>query len=144
MVHRYLAGRSIGISADPNQTLEDYLAEWLAAKKLRLKPTAWIRYRDYSRNDLIPALGSIRLDDLAYEHLLRFTQAQLAAGRGQQTVWHILASPSSALGEAVRTHRHRPSPSPVPPSFVHDQAQRAGVAPDQVEAALFASGKQPG
>ncbi|MEU6844829.1 site-specific integrase [Streptomyces sp. NPDC046716] len=104
-LHRYLAGRSIGISADPNPTLEDYLTQWLAGKKLRLKPTTWIRYRDYTRNDLIPALGPIRLDDLAYEHLLRFTQAQLAAGRGQQTVWHILATLSSALGEAVRTHR---------------------------------------
>ncbi|MCX5078540.1 hypothetical protein OG321_39610 [Streptomyces sp. NBC_00424] len=32
-------------------------------------------------------------------------KAQLAAGRGQSTVWHILATLSSALGEAVRTHR---------------------------------------
>lgn len=104
-LHRYLTGRSIGISADPNQTVEDYLAEWLAGKKLRLKPTTWVRYRDYTRNDLIPALGPIRLDDLAYEHLLRFTQTQLTAGRGRQTVWHILATLSSALGDAVRTHR---------------------------------------
>jgi hypothetical protein len=35
-LHRYLAGRRIGISADPNQTLADYLTEWLAAKRLRL------------------------------------------------------------------------------------------------------------
>ncbi|MCX4671829.1 site-specific integrase [Streptomyces sp. NBC_01381] len=104
-LHRYPAGRSIGISADPNQTLEDHLIQWLAAQKLRLKPTTWIRYRDYTRNDLIPALGAIRLDDLAYEHLHHFTQTQLAAGRGQQTVWHVLATLSSALGEAVRTHR---------------------------------------
>lgn len=72
-LHRYLAGRRIGISGDPNQTVGEYLTDWLAAQKLRLKPTTWVRYRDYTRNDLIPALGAIRLDDLAYEHLHHFT-----------------------------------------------------------------------
>ncbi|WP_063978462.1 MULTISPECIES: tyrosine-type recombinase/integrase [unclassified Kitasatospora] len=104
-LHRYLTGRRVGISADPNQTVADYLAEWLKAKQLRLKPTTWVRYRDYVEKDLIPALGTVRLDDLAYEHLLHFVQSQLAAGRGRPTVWHILATLSSALGEAVRTHR---------------------------------------
>jgi integrase len=104
-LHRYLDGRLLGISADPNQTVGEYLATWLDGKRLRLKATTWVRYRDYVQDDLIPALGPIRLDDLAYAHLHHFVQTQLAAGRGKSTVWHILATLSSALGDAVRTHR---------------------------------------
>ncbi|MGW6915032.1 tyrosine-type recombinase/integrase [Kitasatospora sp. NPDC054939] len=104
-LHRYLTGRALGISADPNQTLADYLLQWLAGKQLQLKPTTWVRYRDYVHHDLIPALGQIHLDDLAYEHIHNFVHTQLAAGRGRPTVWHILATLSSALGDAARTHR---------------------------------------
>ncbi|MFF7655779.1 tyrosine recombinase XerC [Streptomyces sp. NPDC007983] len=104
-LHRYRAGRRIGVSADPNQTVADYLTQWLAAKRLRLKPTTWVRYRDYVHHDLIPALGPIRLDELAYEHIHHYVLAQLAAGRGRPTVWHILATLSSAIGDAVRQHR---------------------------------------
>ncbi|WP_432045466.1 hypothetical protein [Streptomyces asiaticus] len=113
-LHRYRAGRRIGISADPNQTVADYLLRWLAAKRLRLKPTTWVRYRDYVPHDLLPALRPIRLDELAYEHTHHFVQTQLTAGRGRPTVWHILATLSSALGDAVRQHR-LPTPSPGPP-----------------------------
>ncbi|MGA5817793.1 tyrosine-type recombinase/integrase [Kitasatospora sp. NPDC094028] len=104
-LHGYLTARALGISADPNQTVADYLLQWLQAKKLQLKPTTWVRYRDYVHNDLIPALGTIRLDDLAYEHIRHFALAQLAAGRGRPTVWHVLATLSSALGDGVTTHR---------------------------------------
>ncbi|GAA3053023.1 hypothetical protein GCM10020229_75760 [Kitasatospora albolonga] len=104
-LRRYQAGRRLGVNADPNQTVAEYLTTWLAAKELTLKPTTWVRYRDYVHHDLIPALGAIALDDLAYEHLLAYARAQLAAGRGRSTVWHILATLSSALGEAKRTHR---------------------------------------
>ncbi|MCQ8190112.1 site-specific integrase [Streptomyces rugosispiralis] len=104
-LHRYRAGRRIGVSADPNQTVADYLVQWLAAKRLRLKATTWVRYRDYVHHDLIPALGPVRLDELAYEHIHHFVLAQLAAGRGRPTVWHILATLSSAIGDAVRQHR---------------------------------------
>ncbi|MFD7641793.1 N-terminal phage integrase SAM-like domain-containing protein [Kitasatospora sp. NPDC059795] len=73
-LHRYLTGRTFGINTCPNQTVAEYLASWLAAKKLRLKPTTWVRYRDYVHHDLIPHLGAIRLDDLAHEHILAFVQ----------------------------------------------------------------------
>ncbi|MFJ8046048.1 hypothetical protein ACIRBX_36600 [Kitasatospora sp. NPDC096147] len=102
---RLLAGLRIGVNADPNQTVAEYLTDWLAAKKLRQKPTTWVRYRDYVIKDLIPALGAARLDDLAYEHLPAYARGQLASGRGRSTLWRILATLSSALGEAKRTHR---------------------------------------
>lgn len=59
----------IGIGAGRNQTVEDYLPQWLAAQKLRLKPTTWIDYCDYTHNDLIPAHCAIPLDDLDHAHL---------------------------------------------------------------------------
>ncbi|WP_445519745.1 hypothetical protein [Streptomyces sp. NEAU-174] len=80
-LRRYRAGRRIGISADPNQTVAHYLTQWLTAKRLRLKPTTWVRYRDYVHHDLIPALRPIRLDELAYEHIHHFVQTQLDAVR---------------------------------------------------------------
>ncbi|MFJ7912988.1 hypothetical protein [Kitasatospora sp. NPDC096204] len=57
-------GQAVGYSADPNQTLADYLTTWLKDKQLVLKPTTYVRYRDYVTTDLVPALGTIRLDDL--------------------------------------------------------------------------------
>ncbi|WP_199335065.1 hypothetical protein [Streptomyces sp. GMR22] len=101
--------------------LDSIEIQWLAAKQLRLKPTTWVRYRDYVHHDLIPALRPIRLDEPAYEHIHHFLQAQLTAGRGRPTVWHILATLSSAIGDAVRQPRlpvnvARPTVIPRPAS----------------------------
>jgi hypothetical protein len=61
-----LEGQTAGFTADPNQTVADYLTAWLEAKDLVLKPTTMARYHGYVTNDLIPALGDLRLDDLGY------------------------------------------------------------------------------
>ncbi|MFI5793678.1 hypothetical protein [Streptomyces sp. NPDC051677] len=53
----FLEGEAGGFSADPNQTVADYLHTWLAAKALVLKPTTMVRYRDYVHNGLVPAFG---------------------------------------------------------------------------------------
>ncbi|MFF0292886.1 tyrosine-type recombinase/integrase [Kitasatospora sp. NPDC004614] len=69
------------------------------------------RYRAYVTNDLIPAIGNIRLDDLGYPHIAGLVHAQLAHGRGRVTVHQILATLSSALGDAVRHHRLATNPA---------------------------------
>ncbi|WTS38781.1 site-specific integrase [Streptomyces sp. NBC_00081] len=86
-----------------------------------LKPTTMARYRDYVRNDLIPSLGTLKLDQLGHRHIAAFATSQLAAGRGKVTLSRCLATLSSALGDAVRQHRlaHNPASPPVvrrPPS----------------------------
>jgi hypothetical protein len=43
------------------------------------------RYRDYLRNDLIPAFGALPLERLTHEHFNQFVQRELAAGRGLVT-----------------------------------------------------------
>ncbi|MEV4740928.1 tyrosine-type recombinase/integrase [Streptomyces sp. NPDC049555] len=106
-----------GFLADPNQTVADYLTSWLQAKAMSLKPTTTVRYHHYVVDDLIPALGKVKLDDLGYGPIAAFVRAQLADGRGPVTVHRILATLSSALGEAVRHHRldHNPArPTIIP------------------------------
>ena len=110
-LRRMLEGHTAGFTADPNQTVAGYLAAWLEAKELVLKPTTMVRYRGYVTNDLIPALGSLRLDDLGYPHIAALAHTQLAAGRGKVTVHRILATLSSALGDAVRHHRLPANPA---------------------------------
>ncbi|MDH6145554.1 integrase [Kitasatospora sp. GP30] len=80
------------------------------------QPTALARYRAYVHNDLIPALGHIPLDDLAYEHIGQYARAELAAGRGKVTVHRVLATLSSALGAAVL--RHRLGHNPAKPAII--------------------------
>ncbi|WP_412076102.1 tyrosine recombinase XerC [Streptomyces xanthophaeus] len=120
-LRRFLEGEAGGFDADPNQTVAAYLTAWLTAKALVLKPTTRARYRDYVRNDLVPAFGTLRLDQLAHRHISAFVTSQLAAGRGRTTLYRCLATLSSALGDAVRQHRlpHNPASPPVlhrPPS----------------------------
>jgi len=120
-LRRLLEGEAGGFDADPNQTVADYLVSWLEAKRLVLKPTTAARYGDYCAKDLIPALGSLRLDDLGHRHIAGFVKQQLAAGRGRVTVHRCLATLSSALGDAVRQRRllHNPAQPavlPRPPS----------------------------
>ncbi|MEU4117752.1 site-specific integrase [Kitasatospora sp. NPDC028055] len=116
-LRRFLDGHAYGYNPDPRQTLGDYLIAWLAAQELRLKPTTLARYRAYVHQDLIPALGYILLDNLAYEHIDHYARAQLKAGRGRVTVHRILATLSSALGAAVIRHRlgHNPAKPAVVP-----------------------------
>ncbi|KAK1176868.1 N-terminal phage integrase SAM-like domain-containing protein [Streptomyces sp. NBS 14/10] len=105
-----LEGEAGGFTADPNQTVADYLTTWLEGKAYVLKPTTVARYRDYVTHDLIPALGALKLDELGHRHIAGFAHSQLDAGRGRVTVYRCLATLSSALGDAVRQHRltHNP------------------------------------
>ncbi|MGP3927924.1 tyrosine-type recombinase/integrase [Streptomyces sp. 8N616] len=120
-LRRLLEGEAGGFNADPNQTVADYLTTWLKAKALVLKPTTLARYRDYITHDLVPALGTLKLDALGHRHIAGFAHAQLAAGPGRVTTYRCLATLSSALGDAVRQRRlahnpARPAVLPRPPA----------------------------
>lgn len=110
-LRRLLEGEHGGFDADPNQNLAEYLTTWLKDKQLTLKPTTYARYRDYTFHDLIPHLGTVRLDDLGHQHIAGFVHTQLAHGRGKVTIHQCLATLSSALGDAVRHQRltHNPA-----------------------------------
>ncbi|MGP4046982.1 site-specific integrase [Streptomyces sp. 2A115] len=111
----FLEGEAGGFNADPNQTVADYLNTWLTAKTLFLKPTSTARSRDYVHNDLAPAFGTRKLDDLGRRHITAFVTRELAAGRGRATLNRCPATLSSALRDAVRRHRlaHNPASPPA-------------------------------
>ncbi|WP_371646128.1 N-terminal phage integrase SAM-like domain-containing protein [Streptomyces sp. NBC_00597] len=120
-LRRFLKGEAGGFNADPNQSVADYLTVWLAAKALVLKPTTIARYRDYVHNDLVPAFGTLKLDELGHRHIAAFVTSELAAGRGQTTLYRCLVTLSSALGAAFRQHR-----------LAHNPEQPLGSSPSAV------------
>ncbi|MFD4867015.1 tyrosine recombinase XerC [Streptomyces sp. NPDC058412] len=157
-LRRFLEGEAGGFNADPNQSVADYLHSWLAAKALVLKPTTMARYRDYVHNDLVPAFGTLKLDELGHRHIAAFVTSELAAGRGQTTLYRCLATLSSALGDAVRQHRlaHNPASPPAlhrPPSperriWTADEAVRFlqhchQIDPDMADVFEFLIGTGP-
>ncbi|WP_275559795.1 hypothetical protein [Streptomyces sp. 5-6(2022)] len=111
-----LDGEAGGFNADPNQTVADYLTTWLEAKALTLKQTTLVRYRDYVTHDPIPALGTLRLDDLGYRHIAGFARTQLATGRGRVTPTaaspHNWAAISPRIAAALQ---HQAPPGPATP-----------------------------
>jgi integrase len=102
---RVLECERAGVYLDDAQTVADYLVGWLDAKSRRLKPTTVARYRDYLRNDLLPAFGAVRLERLTHRHVDQFVRTQLAAARGPVTVRRCIATLSSALNDAIRQRR---------------------------------------
>lgn len=117
----FLESASTGYNADPNQTLADYLTDWLDTKRRKIKLNTYAGYHRYVTHDLIPALGAIRLEQLGHYHIAGYANKQLDAGRGRVTVHAILSTLSSALGDAVRQRRlthnpARPIAVPRPPS----------------------------
>jgi integrase len=85
------------------------------------------RYRDYLRNDLLPAFGAVRLERLTHQHVDQFVRTQLAAGRGPITVRRSIATLSSALNDAIRQRRlihnaarYTAIPAGLPRVRVHD------------------------
>jgi integrase len=95
----------VGVSLNGSETVASYLTQWLETKSPTLKVNTVHRYRDYLRNDLIPAFGAIPLERLTHEHVNQFVQRELAAGRGLVTLRRCITTLSSALNDARRNHR---------------------------------------
>ncbi|MFF5781554.1 N-terminal phage integrase SAM-like domain-containing protein [Streptomyces virginiae] len=105
-MRRFLEGEAGGYNADPNQTVAAYLNAWLETKALVLKPTTRARYRDYVRNDLVPAFGTLKLDQLAHLHISTYRPARRRPRRD-----HPLPLP----GHPLQRPRRRSPPTPPPP-----------------------------
>lgn len=100
---RAVEAERTGIYADDQLTVARYLIDWLATKEEVLKPTAYARYRDHIRGDLIPVFGRLKLSDLRFRHIAGWVEAELTRGRGRTSVYRSNATLSSALSHAVRT-----------------------------------------
>jgi integrase len=93
------------VRLDDRETLAAYLAGWLDEKALVRKAKTMDGYRRYVDQDIVPALGAVRLEQLDHDHIRRFGNDLTKAGRGAVTVRRILAVLSSALTDAVKRHR---------------------------------------
>jgi integrase len=120
-----------GFATDDAETVRDYLTSWLTEKQRVVKPTTYVRYRDYIEKDLLPALGQIRLERLSHQHVAGLIRDLEAAGRGAVTIRRIVATLSSALSDAVKRRRvvHNPAQHAVLPEV--DRVERGGWTVDE-------------
>lgn len=88
---------------DPGQqpTVEAFLQEWLASRRVR--PTTLRGYRSKLEQHVIPAIGSIRLDKLRPSTLERlFLNLERKSGLSPRSASHVRAVLRNALGRAER------------------------------------------
>jgi len=120
-----------GFATNDSETVRDYLTSWLTEKRRVVKPTTYVRYRDYIDKDLLPALGQIRLERLTHQHVAGMIRDLEMAGRSAVTIRRIIATLSSALSDAVKRRRlvHNPAQHAVLPEV--DRVERGGWTVDE-------------
>lgn len=85
----------------PQQTLEQYLKEWLQSHK-SIRPRTYERYEAIIRLHLVPTLGKLTLQKLTAQHLDRLYTRKIESGLKPKTVAAIHTMLHTALDKAVR------------------------------------------
>lgn len=87
---------------DDRQTVGQYLVAWIDRQESTeaIRPATVALYRFYIVNDLVPALGTLRLGELRHTHVQAMLTRLTAAGRGATTVRRVHATLRSALTSA--------------------------------------------
>lgn len=83
-------------------TVEAFLTDWLARRKLDTRTNTYRGYESKVRVHLIPRVGGIRLEALTPAHVEAATRAVLAAGGSGQTAAHCRTVLANALHDAQR------------------------------------------
>ena len=77
-----LSAISTGTYVAPHrQTVEDFMIEWLEARKGQLRPSTWATYDRYLRTHVVPQIGKVKLPDLDAGHLGKLYADLLTSGR---------------------------------------------------------------
>lgn len=107
------------VKTDDRETVAAYLTKWLSEKRHSLKPRTHFGYSEFVTKRIIPHLGTIRLEQLRHEHVVRFVDTLIEEGRGPSTIKSILAVLRSALSDAVRNKRltHNPAQHVQAPAY---------------------------
>jgi len=82
-------------------TIRTWLADWLARKRLNLRPQTWIAYEAQARPHVIPVIGHVRLDALLPEHIDKL-HARLSRTLNGTTAHHVHMMLGAALADAER------------------------------------------
>ncbi|MGH2794198.1 MAG: site-specific integrase [Actinomycetota bacterium] len=98
------------IASDPSRlTVAQFMGQWLAHMRHRIRATTFDRYEGVTQNHIIPQLGKTQIGKLKPMQIQAFEARLLESGRmrkqgglSAQTVLHIHRVFSEALGQAVR------------------------------------------
>jgi integrase len=101
LIKKQEQGQSLVTTSMP---LREYLAQWLADNKHRVRPSTYEGYEVMVRVHIIPHLGHIRLGKLGPEHVSKAWAAMLEEGRSASVVEHAHLRLSKALNDAVKRH----------------------------------------
>jgi integrase len=93
--------RGITTTKSDRLTLGAYLDSWVAIKKPEMEYSAWLRYEQYSRLHIKPALGRVPLLKLSAHQLSALYARKLEEGLAANTVRHLHACLHAALEDAL-------------------------------------------
>jgi len=86
----------------PKLTLEEFLEEWLRARKDSIKPKTLMQYRQIVESHINPTLGKIKINELQPAEIQAFYNYKVEAGIGTRTVRLIHSVLHCALNHALR------------------------------------------
>jgi len=99
---RAKANRDSGLVFDAhNLTLGGYLDRWLDSVRDTVRQRTWERYEQIVRVHLKPALGRVKLKNIAPTHARALYREKLDGGLAPRTVNYIHTTLSKALNDAV-------------------------------------------
>ncbi|WKU18758.1 tyrosine-type recombinase/integrase [Advenella alkanexedens] len=78
--------------------VEDYLTDWLTSQKHRLKASTYDGYRTIVENHVIPAFGSLRLNQLKRKEIKAWLEAMSCGNKRMSNIQSVIRS---ALSDAV-------------------------------------------
>lgn len=121
-------------------TVGEFLASWLESERQRVRPSTWRQREQYVRTYLTPALGRIKLSDLAPRDVERMTTELQKSGRSARTAASARVILRRALGDAERDELiSRNAASKAHPPRVPTRSMEAGrdyLSPDQLRVLL--------
>jgi integrase len=131
---KVLASLSCGTHIEPSRlrTREFLTDEWLPAIRSTIRPTTYLSYEGHVRCHLVPALGTLPLQQLTpprinafYSHLLTEGRGEGKGGLSPATVRRVHATLHRALKDAVRWNRLMKNPvdSADPPRLAAADAE---------------------
>ncbi|CCW12895.1 tyrosine-type recombinase/integrase [Rhodococcus aetherivorans] len=107
------------VKTDDRETVAQYLTKWLSEKRHTLKPRTLFGYSEFVHKRINPHIGTIKLEQLRHEHVVRLVDTLIEEGRGPSTIKSVLAVLRSALSDAVRHKRltHNAAQHVQPPAY---------------------------
>lgn len=111
---KVLASISTGTHIEPSRVLtsEFLTGEWLPAIRSTIRPTTYLSYQGHVECHVIPALGTLPLQQVSAPHINAFYSRMLTEGRGKDkgglspaTVRRVHATLHRALKDAVKWNR---------------------------------------